>query len=103
MVASPHGGVNIEEVAKETPSEIYKEGVDILSGKHYGLLNINCCLKTWLLCMLQVANCMLPLLHSFYFVVIFLGMSREQAVNMARRLGFSEECVEEVSCCTASE
>ena len=32
MVASPHGGVNIEEVAKDTPSEIYKEGVDIISG-----------------------------------------------------------------------
>lgn len=37
MVASPHGGVNIEEVARETPSEIYKEGVDIISGRHYNL------------------------------------------------------------------
>ncbi len=32
IVASPHGGMNIEEVAEETPSEIYKEGVDIFSG-----------------------------------------------------------------------
>ena len=33
MVASPHGGMNIEEVAMETPDEIYKEGVDIISGE----------------------------------------------------------------------
>lgn len=32
MVASPRGGMNIEEVAQETPSEIYKEGVDIING-----------------------------------------------------------------------
>ena len=32
IVASPRGGMNIEEVAKETPSEIFKEGVDIFTG-----------------------------------------------------------------------
>ena len=31
-MASPRGGMNIEEVAKETPSEIFKEGVDIFTG-----------------------------------------------------------------------
>lgn len=33
MVASPYGGVNIEEIAKASPSYIYKDGVDITSGK----------------------------------------------------------------------
>jgi len=32
IVASPHGGVNIEEVAKESPSAIFKEGVSIVTG-----------------------------------------------------------------------
>ena len=32
MVASPFGGVNIEEVAKESPSQIFKDPVDITSG-----------------------------------------------------------------------
>lgn len=56
IVASPRGGMNIEEVAAETPSEIYKEGVDIIT-----------------------------------------GMSPDQALNMAKRLGFSEECVDEAA------
>ena len=34
-MASPHGGVNIEEVAQETPSEIFKEGVDIITGMKF--------------------------------------------------------------------
>ena len=33
IIASPHGGVNIEEVARDTPSEIFKEGVDIENGE----------------------------------------------------------------------
>lgn len=32
MVASPYGGVNIEEVAKTSPSYIYKDAVDITTG-----------------------------------------------------------------------
>lgn len=56
IVASPRGGMNIEEVAKETPSEIFKEGVDI-----------------------------------------FTGMSQDQAVNMAKRLGFSDECTDQAA------
>ena len=32
MIASPHGGVNIEEVAQTTPSEVYKQAVDIETG-----------------------------------------------------------------------
>ena len=32
MVASPYGGVNIEEIAKTSPSYIYKDAVDITSG-----------------------------------------------------------------------
>ena len=35
IMASPHGGVNIEEVAKEKPSELFKEGVDITEGKKF--------------------------------------------------------------------
>lgn len=37
MVASPYGGVNIEEVAKTSPSYIYKDAVDITTG---GLVDI---------------------------------------------------------------
>ena len=33
IIASPHGGVNIEEVTRDTPSEIFKEGVDIENGE----------------------------------------------------------------------
>ena len=33
IIASPHGDVNIEEVARDTPSEIFKEGVDIENGE----------------------------------------------------------------------
>jgi succinyl-CoA synthetase beta subunit len=33
MVASPYGGVNIEEIAKASPSYIYKDGIDITTGK----------------------------------------------------------------------
>lgn len=32
IVASPYGGVNIEEIAKASPSYIYKDGVDITTG-----------------------------------------------------------------------
>ena len=32
MVASPYGGVNIEEIARTSPSYIYKDAVDITSG-----------------------------------------------------------------------
>lgn len=56
MVASPFGGVNIEEVARESPSQIFKDPVDITS-----------------------------------------GMQREQAVKMAQKLGFSEECIDEAA------
>ena len=35
IIASPHGGVNIEEVARDTPSEIFKEGVDIENGEQF--------------------------------------------------------------------
>lgn len=31
-MASPFGGVNIEEIAKTSPSHIYKDGVDITTG-----------------------------------------------------------------------
>ena len=34
MVASPFGGVNIEEVARDSPSRIFKDAVDITSGEH---------------------------------------------------------------------
>lgn len=53
MVASPYGGVNIEEIAKTSPSYIYKDAVDITS-----------------------------------------GMKREQAVKMAKKLGFSPESID---------
>ena len=33
MVASPFGGVNIEEVARDSPSRIFKDAVDITSGE----------------------------------------------------------------------
>lgn len=33
IVASPYGGVNIEEIAKASPSYIYKDGIDITTGK----------------------------------------------------------------------
>ena len=29
-------------------------------------------------------------------VIVSIGMQREQAINMAKKLGFSSECVEEV-------
>ena len=32
MIASPHGGVNIEEIASTNPSAILKEPVDIFDG-----------------------------------------------------------------------
>ncbi len=32
MVASPFGGVNIEEIARDSPSQIFKDPVDITSG-----------------------------------------------------------------------
>ncbi len=32
MIASPHGGVNIEEVAKRSPSYIFRDPVDITVG-----------------------------------------------------------------------
>ena len=32
IVASPYGGVNIEEVAKTSPSYIYKDAIDITTG-----------------------------------------------------------------------
>lgn len=32
MIASPHGGVNIEEIARTSPSAILKEPVDITLG-----------------------------------------------------------------------
>lgn len=32
MVASPHGGMDIEQVAEDTPEQIYKEGVDVVLG-----------------------------------------------------------------------
>ena len=32
MIASPYGGVNIEEIAKTNPSAIRKEPVDITQG-----------------------------------------------------------------------
>jgi succinyl-CoA synthetase beta subunit len=32
MVASPHGGMDIEQVAEDTPDQIYKEAVDIALG-----------------------------------------------------------------------
>ena len=32
MIASPHGGVNIEDVANTNPSAILKEPVDIIDG-----------------------------------------------------------------------
>ena len=32
MIASPHGGVNIEEIARTNPSAILKEPVDIVMG-----------------------------------------------------------------------
>ena len=35
IIASPHGGVSIEEVARDTPSEIFKEGVDIENGEQF--------------------------------------------------------------------
>ena len=34
MIASPYGGVNIEEIAKTNPSAILKEPVDITEGTH---------------------------------------------------------------------
>lgn len=34
MVASPFGGVNIEDVARDSPSRIYKDAVDITSGEY---------------------------------------------------------------------
>lgn len=33
MIASPHGGVNIEEIARTNPSAILKEPVDIMDGE----------------------------------------------------------------------
>lgn len=33
IVASPYGGVNIEEIAHSSPSNIYKDGIDITSGR----------------------------------------------------------------------
>ena len=32
IIASPFGGVNIEEIASTSPSNIYKDGVDITTG-----------------------------------------------------------------------
>lgn len=34
MIASPHGGVNIEEIARTNPSAILKEPVDIMDGEY---------------------------------------------------------------------
>lgn len=48
--------MNIEEIAKASPSYIYKDGVDITT-----------------------------------------GMTKEQAVTMAEKLGFSEECIDEAA------
>ena len=33
MVASPYGGVNIEEIAETSPNYIFKDGIDITSGE----------------------------------------------------------------------
>ena len=32
LIASPYGGVNIEDIAKTSPSYIFKDPVDITSG-----------------------------------------------------------------------
>ena len=87
MVASPFGGVNIEEVAKESPSQIFKDPVDITSGT---------CPPQ----MLPVSLLRLPHEYSVHALMLHValcpGMQREQAVNMAKKLGFSDECIDEV-------
>jgi len=32
ILASPHGGMNIEEVARDTPEDIISEPIDIMKG-----------------------------------------------------------------------
>lgn len=56
MIASAQGGMNIEEVARDNPSAILKDAIDI---------NV--------------------------------GMTTEQAIKMAKEMGFHEKCVDEVS------
>ncbi|KAK3578624.1 hypothetical protein CHS0354_002199 [Potamilus streckersoni] len=56
MVGSSQGGMNIEEVAKENPTAIIKEPIDIIS-----------------------------------------GISRNQAVNMAAKMGFNPICIDQAA------
>ncbi len=77
MVASPFGGVNIEEIARDSPSQIFKDPIDITSG------------------MESVQHTNEPCLHSA--VLFSPGIQREQAVNMANKLGFSGKCVDEAA------
>ena len=47
------------------------------------------------MCLLYVIR-----MHVHAVSVFCAGMSQEQAVKMAERLGFSQECVDQVSACT---
>ena len=81
MIASPYGGVNIEEIAKSSPNYIYKDGIDITTGITHIIMS-------------QRTENVLSLYLSL------LGMTKEQAQAMAKKLGFSEECIDEVNQCS---
>ena len=73
--------MNIEEIAKASPSYIYKDGIDITSGDESLISHkpSRVMVNVWLCC-----------------VIMNVGMTKEQAEAMATKLGFSEECVDEV-------
>ena len=46
-MASPYGGVNIEEIAKASPSYIYKDGIDITTGEEKRKCVLMNCYDSW--------------------------------------------------------
>ena len=70
--------MNIEEIAKASPSYIYKDGIDITTGDE-----------------ISFPSMQTKIIWKLYFYHV-IGMTKEQAEAMAKKLGFSEECIDEV-------
>lgn len=76
MVGSSQGGVNIEEVARTSPDAIIKDAVDIMDGEEWREEQ-------------HLSLCFFLTLFIYSFLVLlYVGLSMEQAVKMAEKIGF---------------